>query len=211
MGLPTSSGFVLLLFFFFFHKQSPCEFCRSFNHLVPDSWSHHILQSSPPKQDKSQKEQEEPERSFTQKAGLLWCLEERLQPAPRELTCLHEACRLQWTPSKGEFLKFHLPSQNCDTEFRLSSRETHVPLWSCGPPCGFQISLCEKSDWTTLPAHALFEIDEKSVSNSQFLPWAPLSPRGLFCHSLIKELSKGFRVQAALRRSSCLFLRIKDS
>lgn len=122
MELPTSSGFVLLLFFF--DKQSPCEFCRSFNHLVPDSWSHHILQSSPPKQDKSQKEQEEPERSFTQKAGLLWCLEERLQPAPRELTRLHEACRLQWTPSKGEFLKFHLPSQNCDTEFRLSSRQT---------------------------------------------------------------------------------------
>lgn len=125
MGLPTSSGFVLLLFFFFFHKQSPCEFCRSFNHLVPDSWSHHILQSSPPKQDKSQKEQEEPERSFTQKAGLLWCLEERLQPAPRELTRLHEACRLQWTPSKGEFLKFHLPLKTV-TQNSACLQERHM-------------------------------------------------------------------------------------
>lgn len=161
-------------FFFFFDKQSPCEFCRSFNHLVPDSWSHHILQSFLQNKTKAKKEQEEPERSFTQKAGLLWCLEE---PPPAAGTkganTLHEACRLQELLPRGNSLKFHLLSKLWHRIPPVLERR-HVPR-SCGPPCGFQISLVwEKSDWTTLPAQALFETDEKSVSNSQFLPWAPL-------------------------------------
>lgn len=144
--------FLVVVVFFFFDKQSPCELCRSFNHLVLIPGINHILQPSPPR--KGQKEQEEPERSFTQKAGILWCLEECLQPAPRELTRLHEACRLQWTGSKGEILE--VPSPLCGTEFHLSSRETQMPLWSHGPPRGFQISLCEKSNWATPSPGALW-------------------------------------------------------
>lgn len=210
MGLPTSSGFVLLLFFFF----SQAEPLWILQKLQPScSW---FLESSHPPIFPS-KTRQKPKRTRGAREVLHTEGRAPVMPGRAPAASTKGANTPPWSLSapvnsfQGGILEVPSPSQNCDTEFRLSSRETHVPLWSCGPPCGFQISLCEKSDWTTLPAHALFEIDEKSVSNSQFLPWAPLSPRGLFCHSLIKELSKGFRVQAALRRSSCLFLRIKDS
>lgn len=106
MELPTSLGFVG---FFFLTSRAPVNFAEASTILFLIPGSHHILQPSPPKQDKSQKEQEEPERSFAQKAEILWCLEEWLRPALRELTRLHEACRLQWTSSKGEFLEVPSP------------------------------------------------------------------------------------------------------
>lgn len=161
-----------------------------------------ITSSNLPLRNKTKaKENKKSQRSsFAQKAGILQCLEQCLRPAPTELKLLHGDCRHPWSLSKGKILE--VPSPLWKLWHRVPpvlKGDTHATVIPWSSIWGFKSPSC-----TVLPAQALFEIDGKPTSNSRFLPRAPVSPPGLFCHSLIKELSEGYRVLAALRRSLCL-------
>ena len=161
-----------------------------------------ITSSNLPLRDKTKAEKSKKSQrsSVAQKAGILQCLEQCLRPAPRELKLLHGDCHHQWTLSKGKMLEVPSPLwklwHRIPPVLKGDMHATVIPWISIW---GFKSLSC-----AVLPAQALFEIDGKPISNSRFLPRAPLSPPGLFCHSLIKELSEGYRVQATLRRSLCL-------